>query len=175
MTDPKKLTAKQEMFCKEYLVDLNATQAAIRAGYSKKTAGSVGGENLQKPEIAARIQILFDTRAAKVELNAEWVLQQMKDIHDLDVADILDNVGNFKKVTEWPKPWRMYISGLDIQEMMSGDTESITRKIKWPDKVKNLEMIGRHVSVKAWDKEEAKAPSGDITINFVDAVKPSED
>ena len=162
------------MFCKEYLVDLNATQAAIRAGYKLNSAYSTGQENLSKPVIAEKIRILFDARAEKVELNAEWVLQQMKDIHELDVADILDNTGNFKKVTGWPKPWRMYISGLDIQEMMSGDTESITRKIKWPDKVKNLEMIGRHVSVKAWDKEEVKVPTGDIVINFVDAVKPND-
>lgn len=75
-----KLTAKQEMFCKEYLVDLNATQAAIRAGYSKKTAQQVGSENLLKPVIASRIQILFDTRADKVELNSEWVLRNLEKV-----------------------------------------------------------------------------------------------
>lgn len=52
---PRPLTAKQERFVEEYLVDLNATQAAIRAGYSAKTAGAIGEENLKKPEIAAAI------------------------------------------------------------------------------------------------------------------------
>lgn len=57
------LTDKQEMFCREYLVDLNATQAAIRAGYSDKTARSVGNENLTKPDIEKRIQELMSSRS----------------------------------------------------------------------------------------------------------------
>jgi len=75
-----KLTAKQEMFCKEYLVDLNATQAAIRAGYKPKAAQQTGSENLLKPVIAERIQILFDTRSKKVELNSEWVLRNLEKV-----------------------------------------------------------------------------------------------
>ncbi len=75
-----KLTAKQEMFCKEYLIDLNATQAAIRAGYSEKTAKVTGSENLTKPDIAEKIQTLFDTRAEKVELNSEWVLRNLEKV-----------------------------------------------------------------------------------------------
>lgn len=68
------------MFCKEYLVDLNATQAAIRAGYKPKAAQQTGFENLNKPVIAARIQILFDTRAESVELNSEWVLRNLEKV-----------------------------------------------------------------------------------------------
>ena len=75
-----KLTAKQEMFCKEYLIDLNATQAAIRAEYSEKTAQQVGSENLSKPVIAEYIQELFDARANKVDVSAEWVLTSLKSV-----------------------------------------------------------------------------------------------
>jgi len=75
-----KLTAKQEMFCKEYLVDLNATQAAIRAGYKPNAAQQTGSENLLKPVIASRIQILFDARSEKVELNSEWVLRNLEKV-----------------------------------------------------------------------------------------------
>ena len=75
-----KLTNKQEMFCKEYLIDLNATQAAVRAGYSVKTAQKIGSENLLKPLVAKQIQILFDTRADKVELNSEWVLRNLEKV-----------------------------------------------------------------------------------------------
>lgn len=75
-----RLTDKQELFCKEYLVDLNATQAAIRAGYSESTARQMGSENLAKPVIAERIQILFDARAEKVELSSEYVLKGIKDL-----------------------------------------------------------------------------------------------
>lgn len=77
-----KLTPKQEMFCKEYLIDLNATQAAIRAGYSEKTAQRIGSENLSKPLIAERIQELMNKRSEKVEIDSSWVLKGIKDLTD---------------------------------------------------------------------------------------------
>ena len=77
-----KLTAKQEMFCKEYLIDLNATQAAIRAGYSEKTAYSIGNENLNKPDITEYIQELKAVREEKLEIDANWVLQRAKLINE---------------------------------------------------------------------------------------------
>lgn len=76
------LTAKQEMFCKEYLVDLNATQAAIRAGYSKKTANVIGPENLAKPCISQYIQELMNKRSERVEISSDWVLKGIKDLTD---------------------------------------------------------------------------------------------
>jgi phage terminase small subunit len=143
-----KLTAKQEMFCKEYLVDLNATQAAIRAGYSKKTAQKIGSENLLKPLIANQIQILFDTRAEKVELNSEYVVKRLQSIDEMDVIEILDDEMNIKPISEWPKTWRTSISGIDLTEISGNNKEektiSLLKKIKWPDKVKNLELLGRH-------------------------------
>ena len=72
-----KLTKKQEMFCKEYLKDLNATQAAIRAGYSKKTADRIGHENLKKLDISEKIQKLMDKRSNKVEITADNVLESI--------------------------------------------------------------------------------------------------
>lgn len=71
----QKLSAKQEQFCREYLVDLNATQAAIRAGYSAKTAAVIGNENLIKPYIAERIAVLKQERADKVSVTATDVLK----------------------------------------------------------------------------------------------------
>jgi phage terminase small subunit len=75
----KKLSKKQEMFVKEYLIDLNATQAAIRAGYSKDTAGSIGFENLTKPEIASKINSAMEKRSQAVEITAEKVLKIITD------------------------------------------------------------------------------------------------
>lgn len=77
---PKKLTPKQSLFVKEYLVDLNATQAAIRAGYKKSTAYSIGAENLTKPVIQEAIQKQIKKREEKTELNAEWVLKKLETI-----------------------------------------------------------------------------------------------
>lgn len=69
------LTAKQQRFVDEYLIDLNATQAAIRAGYSEKTAAQVGHENLRKPDIAASIAAKAANTAEKLDLSAERVLR----------------------------------------------------------------------------------------------------
>jgi len=72
------LTPKQKMFCKEYLIDLNATQACIRAGYSQKTARSVGCENLTKPYIQAEIQRLKREREKRIQLTADKVLEDIE-------------------------------------------------------------------------------------------------
>ena len=74
-----KLTAKQALFCKEYIVDLNSTQAAIRSGYSEKTAKVIGCENLTKPYIRAEIDKLQQIRAEKVNITAEDVLKDILD------------------------------------------------------------------------------------------------
>lgn len=156
MADKDKLTARQELFCKEYLIDLNATQAAKRAGYSEKTAKDIGCQNLAKLNISNRIQELKAIRDESIDIDARYVLSRLKEIDQLDVLDILDDaLSAFKPLSQWPKSWRTSISGVDIAAIASGDNiETTIKKIKWPDKVKNLEMIGRHVSVKAWDKEK---------------------
>jgi phage terminase small subunit len=82
-----KLTAKQQAFCEEYLVDLNATQAAIRAGYSPKTANVIGPENLAKPCIAECIAELKKARSKKTEINAAWVLAKSVILHNRCMVD----------------------------------------------------------------------------------------
>lgn len=73
------LSAKQKKFVEEYLIDLNATQAAIRAGYSERTARSVGHENLTKPDIQAAILDAKLARAERTELTADWVIQRLRE------------------------------------------------------------------------------------------------
>lgn len=73
----QKLSAKQEQFCREYLVDLNATQAAIRAGYSAKTANRIASENLSKPDIMERVAELKQERIEKVARTAQDVLNDI--------------------------------------------------------------------------------------------------
>jgi phage terminase small subunit len=154
MSQVKKLTDKQEAFCLEYLIDLNATQAAIRAGYSEKTAKDIACENLAKPNIKERIIELKAKRAKEVNYTAKNVLDRLIEIDGLDVIDILNPDGSIKAISEWPKPWRTSISGLDINEMVNGDAATVIKKIKWPDKLRNIELLGKHVDVKAWDKEQ---------------------
>lgn len=75
-----KLTAKQERFCTEYIIDLNATQAAIRAGYSSKTANRIASENLSKPDIQRKIQELQQERAERTEITQDRVLKELAGI-----------------------------------------------------------------------------------------------
>ena len=78
------LTDKQEMFCREYLIDLNATQAAIRAGYSEKTANRTASENLSKPDIQSRIAELKAQRKDLVVVNATYVLNRLVEIDQME-------------------------------------------------------------------------------------------
>ena len=152
------LTAKQQAFVLEYLVDLNASQAAIRAGYSKKTAGQIGDENLKKPQIAQAIMEAKSSRNERVKINADYVLNRLVEIDQLDVLDILRDDMSFKPLSEWPKGWRQYLVGFDIAEMFEGQGDDrsmvgLMKKIKWPDKVKNLELLGKHVAVSAFREQ----------------------
>lgn len=87
-----KLTAKQEAFIKEYLVDLNATQAAIRAGYSEKTAYSQGQRLLKNVETEKAIQSAMNKRSQKLQISAEYVLNKLKDITDSDEEKTTDRL-----------------------------------------------------------------------------------
>jgi phage terminase small subunit len=85
----------------------------------------------------------------------------------MDVLDIMDDKMNLKAVKEWPKVWRQYLSGFEVAEMFEGrgeerDMVGILKKIKWPDKVKNLELLGKHVGVQAF--KDRVEHSGDLNL-----------
>lgn len=92
----KTLTAKQQRFVAEYLIDLNATQAAIRAGYSEKTAYSIGDENLKKPEIAKAIQEAIQNRSERTQVDQDYVLTTIVDTIERckQARPVLDRSGN---------------------------------------------------------------------------------
>lgn len=150
-----KLTAKQELFVAEYLRDLNATQAAIRAGYSEKTAQQVGSENLSKPVIQKAISEAKSSRIDRVKVDSDYVLNRLVEVDQMDIIDIMNDDGALKPIPEWPKIWRQFISGMDISELYEGfgderEMVGLLKKIKWPDKVKNLELLGKHTDVGAF-------------------------
>ena len=105
MKNNSELTAKQQTFCDEYLIDLNATQAAIRAGYSKKTAKSIGQENLTKPDIAEYIEQRLSDRVERTEVTADMVLTEawngFKLLRDRD--EMKDALGYLKVTGEHTK------------------------------------------------------------------------
>jgi phage terminase small subunit len=105
VTSSTKLNERQMTFCREYLIDLNATQAAIRAGYSEKTAFVIGWENLKKPYIQAFISEERKKLTNKLELSQEWVLTRFKEISDrcmtAEPVMVRDTNGNLIESGEW--------------------------------------------------------------------------
>lgn len=104
------------------------TQAAIRSGYSERTAQRIGSENFSKPLIQSRISELMDSRNKANDINANYVLRRLVEIDQMDVADIIDGNGDIKPVKEWPKVWRTSLSAIDVQLISSGDMDVITKK-----------------------------------------------
>lgn len=155
------LTAKQARFVEEYLVDLNATQAATRAGYSVRTAKEQGYELLSKPLVSEAIAAAQAVRAEKVGMTAQRVLEQLAAFAMADLADIYDDAGNLLPIKDWPLPFRMgLITGMDVEQLFEGrgeDREQIGRLLKprTADRLKVWELIGKHVGVGAFkDKLE---------------------
>lgn len=148
------LTPKQQRFVEEYMIDMNGTQAAIRAGYSKKTANEIAAENLAKPSIIAAIDAQKIKRSEKTQINAEWVLSRLAAEAEADVADLYDDSGAIKPVHEWPKIWRQgLVAGIKHQEIRDSDgnaTGDFVVDIKLSDRIKRLELIGKHVKVNAF-------------------------
>lgn len=148
------LTKKQRLFVDEYLLDLNATQAAIRAGYSTRRATEIGYQLLQRPEVAQAIQAAMAERSRRTEVEADYVIRRLREIDEMDVLDILEDDGSFRSIRDWPKAWRQFLSGIEIAELFEGRGDDrriagVLRKVKWPDKLRNLELLSRHVGTES--------------------------
>lgn len=163
-----KLNPKQSLFCKEYIVDLNATQAAIRAGYSEKTAGQIGDENLKKPKIAEEIERLKAERVERVEVNADEVLRELVRISQSDIRKVFAEDGSLKPMSEWPDAIAACVASVEVDEIFdyegSGKNRTkvlvgYTKKVKFWDKNKSLEMLGRHMKLFGNDDDGKKGPN----------------
>ncbi|WP_238330669.1 terminase small subunit [Pseudomonas aeruginosa] len=148
------LTKKQRLFVDEYLIDLNATQAAIRAGYSTRRATEIGYQLLQRPEVAQAIQAAMAERSKRTEVEADYVIRRLREIDEMDVLDILEDDGSFRSIRDWPRAWRQFLSGIEIAELIEGRGDDrriagVLRKVKWPDKLRNLELLSRHVGTES--------------------------
>lgn len=147
-----RLTDLQKRFIEEYLVDLNATQAAIRAGYSEKTAGSIGSENLKKPEIAERIKKRQEAQVSRTQINQDFVLLELLKIAKADGTDFSTVTGRGSvKLTpteELPPEKKAAVAGVKKGKFGT--------EIKTYDKVRALELLGKHLGLfsdKASDPE----------------------
>lgn len=162
------LTPKQKLFINEYLIDFNATQAAIRAGYSEKTAEVIGFENLRKPKITEEIEKRIKDREKRTEITQDRVLNEIAKLAFFDPRKLFHSDGRPKEITELDDETAACIAGLDVLEQYEGSGDNrvfigYVKKYKLADKKGSLELLGRHlgmwrdkmdVDVKVTNKED---------------------
>lgn len=162
------LTEQRKRFVEEYVADLNATQAAIRAGYSPKSAHVQGPKLLAKPGVAQAVKDALEARSKRTRINADWLLMRLADEVEADLADLYDDNGDLKPTNEWPKIWRQgLVSGIDLevaQQLGDEAPEVRIKKVRISDRLKRLELIGKHIDVSAF--EERVRHSGEM-VNVV--------
>lgn len=145
------LNEKQAAFAKEYIIDLNATRAAIRAGYSEKTAKQIGSRLLTNVDIAAAIQAAMNKRAEVVELTAENVLREIGKLAFADIRKVFDADGNLLPVTEMPEEIVASIASIEVVTNRAPGKEAAvvdyTSKIRFWDKRASLELAGKHLKL----------------------------
>ena len=157
------LTEKQARFVAEYLVDLNATQAAIRAGYSEKTAEAIGYENLRKTQIAAAIEKAIKDRQKRTEITQDMVLRELARVAFANGTDfarvvsreapttIIDDEGNPQQVVGTVQSVRL-LDTKDVDPEKRAAIASIKEgkfgiEVKSYDKVRALELLGQHLGM----------------------------
>lgn len=148
----KPLNAKRELYCREYLKDLNQTKAAERAGYAPKQAVSQASRLMRDPKIQARIAELMSARAKRVEIDADQVLEELSRIGFSDVRALFDDRGAIKDTKDWPRSLARAIASIEVNELFDydGGQRKLIGQVKkirfWP-KVQALELMGRHVGM----------------------------
>lgn len=145
----KELTVKQQLFCKEYLIDFNATQSAIRAGYSEKTAYSIGIENLNKPEIQTAIKVEIDKKFKGIDDLSQKIIDELIKVAFSDIKDYLsfnENGVSFHNSSEVDGTVISEILSTETKQGSNGKQETIRAnlKLKLHDKLKALELLGRY-------------------------------
>ncbi len=151
------LTSRQDQFCREYLIDLNASAAARRAGYSEKSAGRQAQENLQKPLIQARIKELMAERAERVQVKADQVLEELAKVAFSDIRDVVTWDGTGLRVSPSDEISdaaagaikRVRVRGNAQQSAERGDGKVRSVEVVLHDKLQALALLTRHLGMDA--------------------------
>lgn len=174
-----KLNAKRQRFVEEYLVDLNATQAAIRAGYSKKTAYRQGADLLKNPQIAEAITKANKDRSERTKITADSVIEQLARFGFSDIRKIFDERGSLRSVSDLPDDVAAAVASVEVVTRPGAEIDAdgnreveYVHKIRMVDKIKPLELIGKHLAM--W--VERHEIEGNYTFSFdIDGAGGNED
>lgn len=172
------LTDKQRRFVDEYLIDLNATQAAIRAGYSSKRADAIGHENLRKPEIAEAVGEAMKAREQRTLITQDRVLQELARIAFFDIRKLYNADGSLKRPDQLDDDAAAVLAGVDVVEMAGGmkvdegegpqHVPMFTKKAKVFDKGAALTLAMRHLGMlkdKVEHSGEIKTPELKLVLH----------
>ena len=140
-----KLTAKQQRFCDEYLIDLNATQAAIRAGYSPKRASEQGHQLLQKTTVSEAISIAMAERSRRTGISQDRVVNELAKIAFVYMLDVVDEEGRIRSTASQDD--LACIESIKHKESSSINGDSTEREVKIASKLKALELLGKHLGM----------------------------
>ena len=174
------LNPRQRLFVEEYVKDFNATQAAIRAGYSPDTAYSIGHENLSMPDIAAAIALAKAERLKRVHMSADEVLADLAEISRTTFRDLVEWDGDratLKPSAELTEAQAKAVRRVRIKRTVhrqrgGGETETVETDVELHDAVRTRELIARHVGIGDKGALEVQADGGSLTIRLVPAVPP---
>lgn len=149
---PRQITPRQARFVQEYLLDLNGTQAAIRAGYSAKSADRIAIELLRNPEVAREISERQARREERTQIKADTVLAELLRLARVDLAQAFNENGDLKPIHEIPEDVRRAIAGVEIEALFEGrgrDREQVgfVKKVRFWDKNRSLELLGKHLAL----------------------------
>jgi phage terminase small subunit len=163
------MTPKEIKFCQEYLLDLNATQAAIRAGYSKRSARQIGADNMAKPYISAWIDEQRKAAAKRTELTQDRILQEYAKIAFSDIRKIFNEQNAVIDIKDIDDDTAASISSTESFEEYSRDgvLTGFTKKVKLWDKVRALDSISKVLGYNAAEKLEVENTG---TLNIVSAT-----
>ncbi len=172
-----KLTAKQKRFVEEYLIDLNATQAAIRAGYSAKTADRIGPELLGKTCVSQAIKEALAEQSKRTGINADRIIRELAKIAFLNPTDVIDMAEATVK-GDANRDDTAAIASVKVKIIPTETGEIVEREVKTYDKLKALELLGKHLGIsrdkldvnidvnlaevltKAWETSKAEDSNG---------------
>lgn len=141
-----KLSDKQKAFIQEYLIDLNATKAAIRSKYKISAAKDLGSRNLNNPVIRAEIEKAMAERSKRTGINADRVLTELAKIGFLNPADVV-NVRNGVIKADASKDDLAAVQVIKVKESDFDNGSSFECEIRFHDKHKALELLGRHLGI----------------------------
>jgi phage terminase small subunit len=152
MADVSKIKQRRTRFVKEYLIDQNATRAAIAAGYSENGASVVGSRLLKKASVREEIEKGNDRINKKLDVTVERVKLELARLAYFDPAACFNADGSAKPITELDEDTRRAIAGFEMAELFTGSGEDrnqagYIKKFKLADKGMNLERLGRHLKM----------------------------